>query len=154
MGTTTMPCIAAGRLPRTIMLKLVGLAFQAERDALDLLVVLELQLEQLDHLHRRAGGTGDGDTAVQVGLDDLLHAAVADEVAAGGAAVARHHHAVGEAQRHAGGGVRHREVADVPRRRSAARPDSLQQFGKAGARVGAGREHRHRHGDYWPPFCT
>ena len=87
--------------------QLVGLALQAQRRALDLLVVLELQLEQLDHLHRRAGGAGDGHAAEAVGLHDLLHAAVADEVAAGGPAVAGHHHAVGEAHRHAGGRVRH-----------------------------------------------
>ena len=55
--------MAAGRLLRTIMRQLVGLALEAERRALDLLVVLELELEQLDHLHGRAGGAGDGDAA-------------------------------------------------------------------------------------------
>jgi hypothetical protein len=51
-------------LPRTIW-QLVGLALEAERGALDLLVVLELELEQLDHLHGRPGGAGDGDAAVR-----------------------------------------------------------------------------------------
>ncbi len=79
--------------------ELVGLALEAERRALDLLVVLELELEQLDHLHRRTGGAGDGDTAVAVGLDDLLHRPMGDQVAGRGTPVAGHHDAVGEAQR-------------------------------------------------------
>ena len=52
--------------------ELVGLAFQAQLLALDLLVVLELQLEELHHLQRRAGCTGDGDAAVPIGGKDLL----------------------------------------------------------------------------------
>ena len=97
--------------------ELVRFALQAQRHALDLLVVLELELEDLDHLHRRTGRTGDGDGAEAIGLDHLLHRAVADPVAGGGSTVTRHHHAAGDAHRHAGGGVGHRAGgADVARR--------------------------------------
>ena len=72
-----MPCIAAGRLPRTIIDSWLALPSRLSDGALDLLVVLELQLEQPDHLHRRAGRAGDRDAAVAVGLHDLLHRAVA-----------------------------------------------------------------------------
>ena len=89
--------MAAGRWLRTICDELVGLALEAERRALDLLVVLELELEELDHLDGRAGGAGDGDARVAVGREDLLDGAVADEVARGGPPVAGHHHAVGVA---------------------------------------------------------
>jgi hypothetical protein len=41
--------------------QLVGLPLQAQRDALDLLVVLELGLEEPYHLDREPGGTSDGD---------------------------------------------------------------------------------------------
>ena len=40
--------------------QLVGLALEGEGRALDLLVVLELDLEEADHLHRHAGRAGDG----------------------------------------------------------------------------------------------
>src|SRR5207253_1599557 len=39
----------------------VGLALEAECRALELLVVLELDLEQADHLDGEAGGAGDAD---------------------------------------------------------------------------------------------
>ena len=48
------------RLPRTIIDSWLALPSRLSA-ALDLLVVLQLQLEQLDHLHRRAGGAGDRD---------------------------------------------------------------------------------------------
>ena len=48
--------------------QLVRLALEAERGSFDLLVVLELELEQPDHLDGRAGRSGDGDAAVPVGL--------------------------------------------------------------------------------------
>ena len=41
--------------------ELVGLALERQDLALDLLVVLELDLEELDQLDRRARGAGDGD---------------------------------------------------------------------------------------------
>jgi hypothetical protein len=85
--------------------ELVGLALQRQLGALHLLVVLELELEQLHHLDRRPGGAGDGDARVAVGGEHLLHVAVRDEVAGGGPAVARHHHAVGEADGDHGGAV-------------------------------------------------
>ena len=68
--------------------ELVGLALEAERLALDLLVVLELHLEQLHHLDRGAGRAGDGDAGVVVGREHLLDAAAGDHVAGGGATVA------------------------------------------------------------------
>ena len=74
--------MAAGRLLRTIIESWLALPSRLSVDALDLLVVLELELEQLDHLHGRAGRAGDGDAAVAVGREHLLHRAVADEVAA------------------------------------------------------------------------
>ena len=92
-----MPCMAAGRLPRTIIDSWLALPSRLSDDALDLLVVLELQLEQPDHLHGGPGGTGDRDAAVAVGLHDLLHGPMGDEVAGRGPAVAGHHHAVGVA---------------------------------------------------------
>ena len=61
--------------------QLVGLALQADGCAFDLLVVLELQLEQPDHLHRRSRGAGDRDARVAICRKHLLDAAVADEVA-------------------------------------------------------------------------
>src|SRR4029079_13548559 len=80
------------------------------------------------------------------------HAAVTDEVAAGGPAVARHDHAVGEPHRHACRRVRYDVIADVDRTHPEA--DSAQQLREVGAGVVARREERHRHGGYWPPFCT
>ena len=55
--------MAAGRLLRTIWPSWLALPSRLSGDALDLLVVLELELEELDHLHGRAGGAGDGDAA-------------------------------------------------------------------------------------------
>ena len=55
--------------------ELVRLALEAERLALHLLVVLELDLEELHHLDRRPGRAGDGDAGEVVGRQDLLHAA-------------------------------------------------------------------------------
>ena len=78
----------------------VGLALQGELRALDLLEVLELQLEELDHLHRQPGGAGDADRRVLVGGEDLLDVALRDDVAHGRPAVAGQHHAAGERGRH------------------------------------------------------
>ena len=57
----TRPCIAAGRLRPDQLAELVGLALEAQRVALHLLVVLELDLEQLHHLDRGPGRAGDRD---------------------------------------------------------------------------------------------
>ena len=85
--------------------QLVGLALEGQRRALDLLVVLELDLEEADHLDRHPGRAGDGHRREAVGREDLLHGAVGDDVAHGGAAVAGHDDAVGVAQGDHRGGV-------------------------------------------------
>ena len=97
--------MAAGRFARDHLAELVGLALEREGLALDLLVVLELHLEQLHHLDRRPGGTGDGDAGVVVGREHLLDAPAGDGVSRGGAPVARHHHAAVVADRDHGGAV-------------------------------------------------
>ena len=111
--------------------ELVGLALQAQRDALDLLVVLQLQLEQLHHLHGRAGGAGDGDAAVAVGREHLLHRAAADEVARGGPPVTGHDDAVRVGERDARRGVRDVQVASAL--------DAAEAGGGTGRRGAAGR---------------
>ena len=50
----------------------VRLALQGQQRALDLLVVLELDLEELDQLDGEAGRAGDADGGVVVGGEDLL----------------------------------------------------------------------------------
>ena len=95
--------------------QLVGLALEGEGRALDLLVVLELHLEEPDHLDRHAGRPGDGDRREAVGREDLLHGVVGDDVARRGAPVAGHHHAVGVAQRHHGGAVGRADRRRPPR---------------------------------------
>ena len=84
----------------------VGLAVEGEHGALDLLVVLELDLEQPDHLDREAGGAGDADRGELVGLEDLLDVALGDDVAHRGAPVAGHHDAAADGRRDDRGGVR------------------------------------------------
>ena len=92
--------------------ELVGLAFEAQHLALHFLVVLELGLEQLHHLDRGPGRAGDRDTGEVVGGEHLLDAPAGDRVARRRAAVTRHHHAVGVADRDHG-----RAVGNVDRRR-------------------------------------
>src|SRR5690606_8391342 len=132
--------------------QLVGLALDGQLVALDLLVVLELQLEELDHLDGRAGGPGDGDARVAVGREDLLHRPVRDQVAAGGPAVAGHHHAVGELQGHHGGAV-----GDLVRRQVAgqvapvglvSRPAQHLEEGRSGIVVGSKDRQGHWAGGY------
>ena len=144
--------------------QLVGLALEAEDHALDLLVVLELGLEQPDHLHGRAGGTGDGHRRVAVGREDLLHGPVGDGVALGGPAVTGHHDAVGEPQGHHRGpvaelgGPRPPVRPTAPRRRGHGRVQRHLQPSDQPGEVGPGifgcREERQRHRGYSPPFCT
>ena len=76
--------------------ELVGLALERQRLALDLLVVLELGLEQADHVDAGTGDAGDGDAREVVGGKYLLDPPVGDRVAAGGTPVAGQHDAVGE----------------------------------------------------------
>ena len=60
-GTTTRPWKASGEIAAHHAGQIVGLAFEAQPGAFDLLVVLEFGLEQLDQLDGHAGGAGDGD---------------------------------------------------------------------------------------------
>ena len=84
----------------------VRLALQGERGALHLLEVLQLQLEELDHLHREPGGAGDADGGVLVGREDLLDVPLGDDVAHRRPPVAGEHHAAGVRRRDDGGAVR------------------------------------------------
>ena len=101
------------RLPRIIVASRLALPSSESVRALDLLVVLELDLEQPDHLDGEAGRAGDADGGVLVGREDLLDVALGDEVAHRGAPVAGHHHAAGEGRRDDRGAVR-REVTGMP----------------------------------------
>ena len=67
--------------------------------------MLQLDLEQLDHLDRHPGRAGERDDAVVVGGEDLLDVALGDVVAGRRPPVAGHQHAVGVGQRHHGGAV-------------------------------------------------
>ena len=118
----------------------VGLALERHDGALDLLVVLELDLVEPDELDGDAGGAGDADDAVLVGREDLLHVAVGDDVAHGRAAVAGHDDAAVEEQRHDRRAVRRLDAR--PGRQA---PAGRQQLGAVGGdelgeRRGAGRE--------------
>ena len=96
--------------------QLVGLSLQAQGEPFNLLVVLELDLEQADHLDGEAGRPGDGHGRVAVGREHLLHGPVGDGVALGRPPVAGHHDPVGEAQGDNRGGVAHRQRGVGPRR--------------------------------------
>ena len=113
------------RLPRIIDASRLALALEGHQRALDLLVVLELDLEQPDELDGQSGGARDADEAVLVGREDLLHVAVGDEVAHGRATVAGHDHA---------SGIRQRDVV-VPCGASTAAPGGSER--PDGSRVGA-----------------
>ena len=76
--------------------QLVGLAVEGQRDALDLLVVLQLDREQAHRLDREPGRARDAGRRVVVGDEDLLHVARGDEVAHGGPPVAGDRHPAGE----------------------------------------------------------
>jgi hypothetical protein len=125
--------------------ELVGLALERERLPLDLLVVLELHLEEAHHLHRGAGGPGDGDAGEVVGREDLLDPATGDRVPGGGAPVARHHHAPGEADGEDGGAVGDVERRSTPRALQAGtgeivRRDTTQEVDEGRAGIEARRE--------------
>ena len=61
--------------------ELVGLAVERERDALDLLVVLQLDGVQPHHLQGDARRARDADGRVRVGDEHLLDVALGDDVA-------------------------------------------------------------------------
>src|SRR5665647_3304024 len=61
----------------------VRLALEREECALDLLVVLKLDLEQLDDLDGKTGGTGNPDRRVLIGAEHLVHVTVGYQVAHG-----------------------------------------------------------------------
>ena len=140
--------------------QLVGLALEAERHALDLLVVLELGLEEPDHLHGRTGRPGDGHRRVAVGGEDLLHGPVGDDVALGGPPVAGHDHAVRDSAgpppwcRGGRSESRLRCVGPGQRGSVAGSGRCADEGGEAGARVVPGREERQAHRGYSPPFWT
>jgi hypothetical protein len=100
--------------------------------------VLQLDLEQPDHLHRDPGGAGDPDAGVVVGREDLLDLAVGDQVAHRGPAVAAHQDAAVEGERHDGGGVRHLRHGH----RRQVSPGGQQMVGVRGQEVREGRRSR------------
>ena len=114
--------------------------------------MFQLELEEFHHLDRRARGTGDCDTAVPVGREDLLERAVADQVARGSATVAGQEHAIGEADRNAGRAVA--VVVGVERTVDRCGRDSArcEQPVEVGARIVLDAEQREIHEGYWPPF--
>ena len=59
--------------------------------ALELLVVLQLDLEQADHLDGKASRAGDADAGVLIGREHLLDVALGDDVAHRGPSVTSHH---------------------------------------------------------------
>ncbi len=150
--------------------QLVGLALEGEGGALDLFVVLELDLEEAHHLDRHAGRAGDGHRREAVGREDLLHGAVGDDVAHGGPAVAGHDHAVGVAQGDHRGGVggtgetasaaggsgaagrRCRTVAAAVRKGML--PAWRRSPTKSGPGSLSGGKRGRATGDYCPPFWT
>ena len=107
----------------------VGLAVHRQRRALDLLVVLELGLEQPDHLDREARGAGDADHRELVGREDLLDVALGDDVAHRRAPVPGHHDAAGEGGRDDRGAVRGQAAGVTGGDRAPRR----QQVGRLGA---------------------
>ena len=85
--------MASPRLPRIIVAEPIRLALEGEHGALDLLVVLELDLEEADQLDGDSGRAGDADRGELVGLKDLFDVALGDEIAHRRAPVAGHHDA-------------------------------------------------------------
>ena len=138
----------------------VGLPHQRQRLALDLLVVLELDLEQPDQLDRDPGGPGDADDRELIGREHLLDVALGDDVAHRGPPVAGHDHTAGEGRGDDRRAVRG-EVADAGRRRSrvtaAVGRDPSREIGE---RRGTRREELRAQltgpdpVDHCPPFCT
>ncbi len=84
----------------------VGLALQREGGALHLLEVLQLQLEQLHHLHRQPRGARNTHGGVLVGGKDLLDVPLRDDVAHRRPPVPGQHHTAREGRCHDRGAVR------------------------------------------------
>src|SRR5450432_931266 len=70
----------------------ICLTLKGKCGSLKFFVVLEFDLEESYELDREAGGAGDADARVLIGLEDLFDVALRDDVAHRCAAVARHHH--------------------------------------------------------------
>ena len=71
--------------------------------------MLQLQLKQLDHFHRRTGRTGNSDTGMAIGGEDLFNRAMTDDVARCGPAIPCHHNAIDIANRYNSGGMGDRQ---------------------------------------------
>jgi hypothetical protein len=72
----------------------VRLAFQGQRTALHLLIVLELDLEQADELNPHTAGARVAHGGELVAAEDLLHIPLRDHASGGGPAVTGQHHPV------------------------------------------------------------
>jgi hypothetical protein len=55
--------------------QLIGFTFEREHFALQFFVMLELNLEQLDHFDAWTGGSGNGNRGIFIGLVDFLDVA-------------------------------------------------------------------------------
>src|SRR5450631_4521171 len=78
----------------------ICLTLKGKCGSLKLFVVLEFDLEQPYELDREAGGAGDANTRMLIGLEDLLDVACGDENEHRCAAVTRHHDAAIKGDRH------------------------------------------------------
>ena len=92
-----------------------GLALEGKPASFDLLVVLEFDLEQPDHLEGQAGCSGDSDAGMRVGGENLADLTVSNQVALGGLAVAGHDDPVGVPQGQDGGAFRGLHRAGIGR---------------------------------------
>ena len=92
------PLHRSGQIGADHLRKLVGLAVEFERLALDLLVVFEFDAQQFRHLDA-ARRTGDGDQRMPIGGVDLLHVARGHPIALGGQPITRDDDAVPVAHR-------------------------------------------------------
>jgi hypothetical protein len=111
--------------------------------------MLELGLEEPDHLHTDAGHPGDGHGRPVVALRHLVDPAAGDGVTLGGPPVAGHDHAVGELEAHDRRAVGNFERGQGPaaggpnlgsgERVRAGAPEQLEE---GGTRIGSGRESR------------
>jgi len=127
--------------------QLIRLALEAQRRTLDLLVVLELKLEQANHLHCRARRPGNRDATVSIRLDHFLHGSMRDQISGGRPAVARHHNATVVAQRHARRCVWDTERSGIERavQRCGFESDPTEQIREVRAGIVTGSEERHCH---------
>src|SRR5699024_1485203 len=136
----------------------VRLPLEGEEGALDLLVVLELELEEPHEVDGQARRAGDSDGGVRVGREHLLDLAVGDRRAHRRPPVTGHDDAAGVGERHdrrrvrrrrglgEGGGAAREEVG----RGGAAEADA----GGAARGEEAGRQPVRGQRTHWPPFGT